>query len=154
MTKNRGFTLLEMIVTLSLVAILFVSMGSTKFNALKAYKIRAAASSLKKTIHYAYSLSVFNQKKYCVNLNTEINKYSILNYSEKKQVGKMKKLPANIEFSKIVVAGQECKKGTGNIKINFYPQGYCDSALIHIRDASNRSRMLEISSLGGKVIIQ
>lgn len=148
----RGFTLFEMIVTLCLASIIIISLGSVRADWGGSFRITSEAAGIRRMMQYAYQTALFKRKDMQVVINREEKSCSIRDKDGPEKGLKMKYLPNEMHFSNIRIAGLDHSEQM--IRIGFYSSGYCDAALIEIKDLKGRMKILEISSLGGKMEIR
>ena len=137
--KNKGFTLIELIVVISIISLLFAfSLPKFRVNksrasvasieawlSLKTKELKTKASS-KKTF-YAINIDTFSNSLWTTT-ETKINED---NFDTKKE--NVLKLPKNIRITEVRIL-RDALTFSDVYKIFFYPGGYSDKAIIHIQD--------------------
>lgn len=154
----RGFTLIELLVTLSIIGILSL-MLLPRLPDLSASRLKSTARRLAGTISYVYDRAAASKLVYRLTIDLDKRKYyvSLLNTDrrfEKTELtfAKETTLPDKIVFTEARTATQGVVK-SGKAVIHFFPSGFSDLSVIHLKDSNKNEMTLMVHPLTGRVKI-
>ncbi len=160
-----GFTLLELIVVLTILAAMTAAVMPVYQSTFRSTKTEDAIQDFYATLQYAESISISEAAEYRVYLNTEENAYWVAKFVGRDEEGPMYELvddayrqltylPAGLSFKKPKAAEDE--KLDETYYISFHPSGACDYATVYIEKEGMRFRHYEIQTRGraGRMVIE
>lgn len=159
--KARGFTLLELLVVLGIIAIVSAMVVPRFGGALHGTAHKTAAKRVAATLRYARSRAVAQGIAYVVVFNLDSDSLSI--EGEKPAAGdddsrndeeesdiKTYVLPARVSFAKIV-QGESDDVEEGTVRVEFYPSGASSGGEIWIRGGRESFYVLTVNFITGVV---
>ncbi len=162
-TCSRGVTLLELIVVVTILAIMFGVMTPLFRNSYTNLRIRSAYKDINAGIRHAQERAIMEEREFRVNFDERENTYW-LSYREDPlefpatfvnldtDAGRQRTLPEGISFWNIK-ASRDSKTRTDYV--TFYPNGAVDEARLRLRDdVRHRSFIIETGTDEGMVIIK
>ncbi len=139
--KNNGFTLIELIVVISLISLMF-------FFAIPRIPVDALSDNTRKVSRWIMlnvsalkEKAVHDQKRYVLNLSLDSNRLwvtsEIMSEEELEEAAAIGyNLPEDIKLLDVEYPDKE-KISVGQAHIYFYKKGYSDKAIIHITNNDN-----------------
>jgi prepilin-type N-terminal cleavage/methylation domain-containing protein len=160
---DGGFTLLELIVVVTLLALISVAVMPVYVGAMNATAVRNAQSDLLATLRFIQEVAVKESREYRLYLSEKEGKYWVMRLAglednEKQfeeveeEYGKEKTLPEGLVITRIKAR----KDGNAHF-IACLPNGASDQATIALRDEKRRGRAtitIEVKGVLGKVGIK
>jgi len=137
---TAGFTLLELLVVLALVAVLTASVLSLVRPGSETGRLKLAASDLATDLRLAHSLATEEQRPVALRLDPAGHFWEFGGR-------RGRKLPASIAISMIASAD-----GNTASEVRFFPDGSSSGAIIQLRQGASVSRMV-VDWLTGRVSI-
>jgi general secretion pathway protein H len=142
--KNRGFTLLELIIVLLLIFII-LGLASLYFSTfLASARLQATARDLSTTLKQARSLSKIHEGKQVVAFDLEGRSYGIEGRS-------LKKIPAGIDFKIIEPGGGEIQSGQYRL---VFESDYGTEGPVFLLSSRKRTVTVQLDPLLGSVVIR
>ena len=159
-----GFTLLELIVVLALIAVITASIVPVYVRAMNGIRMRSAQNGLIGTLRFIQELSVRESREYRLYVDAKKGTYWVKRL-EKVEKGEKKFEPvaeawgAETELpAQFVITSVKARKERGEkaLFIACQPNGASDQATISIRDDHARGRNIKIIVLGpmGKIEVK
>jgi general secretion pathway protein H len=141
MRSNAGFTLLELIVVLGIVALGYASVGVNFSAGNDAMELKAAARDLSSGLRYVRSQAMISHTQTTLNFNLSNNSYSLTGQN------KIYEIPENIDVT-INTAQDELHDGTAHLR--FFPDGSSIGGRITL-EKNKLSQEININWLTGHV---
>lgn len=135
---NHGFTLIELVVVISLVSILlFFSIPRLDISLFKD-RNRELSAWIILTVRSLKEVSFREQQTYAMALDFDNNRMWVASADavDEAPAENKQSLPKGFRLLGLAYPEQD-KIITGVAKIHFYPMGYSDAALIHVEDNNN-----------------
>ncbi len=150
LTPSPGFTLLECTVVLFIIGLLVV-MAVPQLGDLDGARLESSARRLAALVRYLNGEAAFKSQLYRLNYDLEQQTYwvTILTATrntpeflpDSSPLARPVQLSPNVTFVDVRVPSAG-RVRTGQVYTHFYPQGYTDPTIIHLRD--QRSRVVTI----------
>ncbi len=157
--NNRGFTLIELIVVVSLLSIVLMVTVPSFQGSITGDGTQKTSRWIIANIQALKVKAVREQKVYILDTRIDANKLVILNESmDEEQMQRADEngfsLPDNIQIADVQFPDTE-KTASGSAKIRFDPAGYSDKAIIHIKtDSGDRTSYLIEPFLPGVKLVK
>ncbi len=139
--RARGFTLIELIVVLMLVALVITVAAVSLTRGLSGAKVRAAGQDLVAALRYTRAQAIVTHKQQALELDVEKRSYTA---PKRKEV----QLPKDMELRLLTAAEEQTGETTGRVR--FYPDGSSTGGRIKLV-AGARAWDVEIAWLTGEV---
>jgi len=162
-TCSSGMTLLELMVVVTILAIMFGVMTPLFRSSYTNLRIRSAYKDITASIRHAQERAIMEEREFRVNFNGRENTYW-LSYREDPMefparfvnldtdAGRPRSLPEGVSFWN-VKASRDSKTRTDYV--TFYPNGAVDESRLRLRDdVRHRSFIIETGTDEGMVIIK
>ena len=143
--RDRGFTLLELLVVLAVLSLVLAIGVPRLINALPGVDTRRAASDLAATLKDTRFLAIRRNLETAVVLDPTGRRYAVAGDRE------VHSLPAGLQVS-MTVAG-EVQDGSGAGRISFYPDGSSSGGRISLRQGG-QTYQVDVDWLTGRVRLQ
>ncbi len=143
--RNRGFTLLELLVVLLIVSLLIAVVPPLFSGAVPGTKLKAAARDLAVALRLARNQSITHNVETQVHLNLESPAYSIGNQEPHP-------LPAGVELEVVSAPGQSVVPTTRHV-VRFFSDGSSSGTLLTL-SRGKLSYRLQVGWLTGRVTIE
>jgi len=155
--QSRGFSLLELMVVLSLLALITAAIVPVYSNSVGGIQARNARNDLVSIILFCQELAVRESREYRVCIDPRENAFWVMRLAgvednEKifedveEDWGAYQYLPEYMGFGRISARRD---REIGGFHIACYPNGASDRARIELRDTRERRRAYTIETLGG-----
>jgi general secretion pathway protein H len=161
-TPSDGFTLLELTVVLFVIGLL-VAVLVPRFGDLSGARLESSARRLATLVRYLNGEAAFRSQLYRLNydLDRQIYWVTVLTASrdateflpDSSPLARPVQLPAHVAFADVRVPNAG-RVSTGRVYTHFYPQGYTDPTIIHLRDQRSRIITVMIPPLPAEVRVQ
>ena len=155
----RGFTLLELTVVLFIIGLL-VAVLVPRLGTLSGARLDTSARRLAAAVRYLHGEAAFRSQLYRLNYDLDRQTYWVTvltptnNTAEflpdQSPLSRPVQLPPSISFADVRVPSVG-RVSTGRVYTHFYPQGYTDPTIIHLRDQSSRVVTVTIPPLPAEV---
>jgi prepilin-type N-terminal cleavage/methylation domain-containing protein len=161
---TRGFTLLELMVVVVLIGTV-ASIALPKFKDLFEVNLKSSMRRMAGTVKFCFHEAIIKQATIRLTFDVLSGTYtptvlatnSTNNTGEfvsaTSQLAKPQTLPNGIFFQDIITPRSAQKTEDGQTFIMFYPTGYAEKAVIHLRDSYGRQYTLLVKPLTGGVRI-
>jgi prepilin-type N-terminal cleavage/methylation domain-containing protein len=157
-TSDKGFTLIELIVVIALIAIFF-SFAIPKLGDVTEADLRRNIRHLTGTISYLRDEAMMKKREFRLNYNIAMNEYwatEVVKSGTQAEVKRLEtvfvnknKLHGDIRFKDIAIPGHQ-----GSVEeffTQFYPNGWVEKTVIHLQKGDDKYYTLIIMPLTGKV---
>ena len=141
--SNRGFTLIELAVVIAIIGMMLF-FAAPRFDGSRVDDINGVSRWIMANVTHLKTRAMEDRNLYALTVELDANAFSITrettdekDFPDREPSVKTFQLPADIQLLDV----EYPLKGvvsTGKTDINFYPKGYSDKAIIHIRDEDNR----------------
>jgi len=150
-TGSRGFVLIELLVVVTILAIMFGTMTPLFRNSYTNLSIRNAYKDIAATVRHAQERAIMEEREFRVNFDEREGMYWLSYRDDPMQFpakfvtldtdeGAPRLLPEGVAFRNIVAKRD---KETRAHYITFYPSGTADKATVRLRDTRYRSFIIE-----------
>jgi len=161
-TPNTGFTLLELTVVLFIIGLL-AAVLAPRLGDLSGARLDANARRLAAVVRYLHGEAAFRSQLYRLNYDLDQRTYwvTVLTATrttaeflpDSSPLARPVQLPPSIAFADVRVPSVGLVS-TGRVYTHFYPQGYTDPTIIHLRDQYSRFVTITIPPLPAEVGVQ
>jgi len=141
--QQRGFSLIEMIAVIVLVAIVATLVSFSFSKSLSSAKIQAASRDLVAALRYTRGQAIVKGKEMAMELNLENNSYQAPSKA-------LVQLPKNMEL-RLLTASQELTSESSG-RIRFYPDGSSTGGHISVITGEREWR-INVNWLTGEVVL-
>ncbi len=159
--RSSGFTLLELSLVLFIIGLL-VTVLVPRLGGLESARLEASAKRLAALVRYLSGEAAFRGQTYRIQYDLDQQRYGvqILTPSQEMKtfvadespMAQPVQLPPNITFADIRVPSIG-RVNTGQVFTHFYPQGYTDPTVIHLRDQQSRTITVIIPPITGEAAV-
>lgn len=143
--KTKGFTLLEVMVVLVIMALILVIVPPFLPNVMASTHVKSAARELAANLKHARSQAIDHQQESVLIVNVDEKKYTLDNKS------KILKLPTDASLSLITAKSEQLDENEGQIR--FFPDGSSTGGQIKLSHAKHEITV-DVHWLTGKVKIE
>jgi len=161
--SDRGFTLLELMVVIVLMATIAM-IAIPRFKSLFEVNLKSSMRQLAGTIKFCFNEAIIKQSTIRLNFDVETGMYyhSTLITSADSSLGEFVPMPSSVSeqktlpdgvFFEDIITPRSYEKEEDEAYIMFYPTGYAEKAVIHIKDADENQYTLLVKPLTGGVKI-
>ena len=160
-----GFTLLELSVVIFIIGLL-VTIALPRFGSIGRARLESSAKRLASLVRYLGGEAAFKSQLYRLHYDLDQHAYWVSVFiAEQNPQNQLTRgefiddpdpltqrvqLPPTITFADVRVPGIG-RVSRGNVYTHFYPQGYTDPTVIHLRDQEARVMTVSIPPLTGEV---
>lgn len=158
---SKGFTLLELSLVLFIIGLL-VTVLVPRLGGLESARLEASAKRLAALVRYLSGEAAFRGQTYRIQYDLDQHRYGVQMLTpsqetktfvaDKSPMAQSVQLPTNITFADIRVPGIG-RVNTGQVFTHFYPQGYTDPTVIHLRDQQSRTITVIIPPITGEAAV-
>lgn len=157
----KGFTLLELSLVLFIIGLL-VTVLVPRLGGLESARLDASAKRLAALVRYLSGEAAFRGQTYRIHYDLDQQRYGvqILTPSQATKtfvaddspLSQSVQLPPNVTFADIRVPSIG-RVSAGQVFTHFYPQGYTDPTVIHLRDQQSRTMTVIIPPITGEAAV-
>jgi prepilin-type N-terminal cleavage/methylation domain-containing protein len=158
----KGFTLLELTVTLFIIGLLAIVLVP-RLGDLGGARLDAHARRLAALARYLHGEAAFRSQVYRLNYDLDQRTYWVTVLTtvrdsaeflpDSSPLARPVQLPPNVTFADVRIPSVGLVS-TGRVYTHFYPQGYTDPTIIHLRDQQARFVTIIIPPLPAEVGVQ
>ena len=145
MTRQRGFTLLEIIVVLAIGAVVYALILSAPLGKASAADLKAAARTVASGLRQAQSTAMATRRDAVLTIDVESREFVTSLET------KPRKLPDNVELKLYAAQSEVTSERRGSIR--FYPDGSSTGGRITVA-SGERKYLVDVDWLTGRVSIQ
>lgn len=145
MRKCRGFTLLEVMVVLVIMALIMLIVPPFLPNVMASTQVKSAARELAASLKYARSQAINHQQETTLIVNVDEKSYTF------NKISKTLTLPDMVSLSLITAKSEQLSETAGQIR--FFPDGSSTGGQIKLAYA-DRNYTIDVHWLTGKVKIE
>lgn len=124
--SQKGFTLMELLLVLTITALLLAVAPAMIQKAFPTLKLKAATRDLVQEIRYIQNAAIINGQTADIQFDVEQGKYR----SDLVNAGEIRSLPAGLHFS--IAQNQRRLLNSGPTRFTFYPDGSSSGGEIHL----------------------
>jgi len=155
--RGRGFTLLELIVVMALIAVISAAVVPVYGRSMSAIQLRNVRNDFVSLVSFVQEKAVAESKEYRVCIDSRDNVYWVMvlaGYDDRNEkvfkpveaeYGVEKALPEGYVIERVDARKD---RETGARYIGCYPNGACDEVDVTFRDQRNRRRTFKVTTLG------
>ncbi len=138
----RGFTLIELVAVIAIIGMMLF-FATPRFDSSRADDLKGVSRWIIINVAHYKTRALEEQTPYVLTVELDANAFSINRKApdeeslEQNTPVKTFQLPADIQLVDVEYPGKGVVS-MGKTDISFYPKGYSDKAVIHIRDEDNR----------------
>lgn len=157
-TPNAGFTLLELSLVLFILGLL-VTVLLPRFGDMGSARLESSARRLAALARYLNGEAAFSGQVYRIRYDLGEQTYAVQVLVPSREatefvadpspMSQPVKLPPGIAFADVRVS-QAGRMNTGQVFTHFYPQGYVDPTVVHLRDQRERMMTVMIPPITGE----
>lgn len=156
--RSGGFTLIELVIVIAIIGVL-AGMLVPRLPDITAARLKSSSRKLSGVISYLYDRAAATQIVLRLTFDMEKNEYyiSLLNTDNQFEetsftFARRTSLPDSVKVSETRTSAQG-RINKGKAFVHFFPSGYVERAVIHLKDDSDREMTLITSPLTGRVRI-
>ncbi len=148
-SKNRGFTLLELIVVLVIISLTSALALPQLTGALSGTNLKTAAKKIAASLRYARSRAVSEKIIYVAILDTDKNRLMLMSPSkaDNSDEAKVYVLPEGLRLK----SGTEREKDRKEFRIAFYPSGSSTGGKVIVTDERGKKYIIRVDFITGTV---
>lgn len=159
--RPSGFTLLELSLTLFLIGLLVIILVP-RLGGLDRARLETSAQRLAALVRYLHGEAAFRGQVYRIRYDLDQQRYGVqvltpsretkTFVADESSLSLPVQLPTNISFADIRVPSVGLVN-TGQVFTHFYPQGYTDPTVIHLRDHQSRMMTVIVLPITGEAMV-
>jgi prepilin-type N-terminal cleavage/methylation domain-containing protein len=155
-SRERGFTLIELSIVILILAIV-ARFAIPKIRSITGAELRATTRRLAYTTRYLYEEAALSGAMFTLYLDLDRQEYWIERadpqtgetVEEADVLARRVRLPPDVHIVDVGVPGAETRSA-GIVPTRFFPEGYADGSVIHLRDSDGHAYTLQIDPLRGR----
>jgi prepilin-type N-terminal cleavage/methylation domain-containing protein len=158
LSPNAGFTLLELSLVLFIIGLL-VTILLPRFGDMGTARLESSARRLASLVRYLNGEAAFSGQVYRIRYDLNEQGYAVQILvpsrgttefvADSSPMSQPVRLPSGITFADVRVA-QAGRMNSGQVFTHFYPQGYVDPTIVHLRDQQERNMTVMIPPITGE----
>ena len=156
--RSSGFTLLELSLVLFIIGLL-VTVVVPRLGGFEHARLDTSAKRLAALVRYLHGEAAFRGQTYRIQYDLDQHRYGVqvltpsqatkTFVADESPLSQTVQLPTNVTFADIRVPSIG-RVQTGQVFTHFYPQGYTDPTVIHLRDQQSRTVTVIIPPITGE----
>lgn len=154
----RGFTLVELTIVILIIAIV-LAFSIPRLGHVTGYNLNVGSRRLSGTVKYLFHRATVTRTIYRLNYDLKANEYYVTYQDENLEfvsdpsaLARRVKLPRDVSFEDIVILGRG-KFDEEEVHTHFFPKGWVEETLIHLKDTRGRRASIHILPLSARVKI-
>jgi general secretion pathway protein H len=154
----KAFTLVEITIVILIMGIL-LALSVPRLGSLTGHNLRVSCRRLSGTARFLFHRATVRRTIYRLNFDLKANEYWITYQDEDLEfvtdsstLARKVRLPKDVTFEDIVIIGRG-KFDVGDVKTHFFPKGWVEETLVHLKDARGRQASIHILPLSARVKI-
>ncbi len=154
----RGFTLVELAIVILIIAIV-LGFSIPRLGHLTGHNLNVGCRRLSGTVKYLFHRATVTRTIYRLNYDLKANEYYVTYQDENLEfvsdpsaLARKVKLPRDVVFEDIVILGRG-KFDENEVHTHFFPKGWVEETLVHLKDARGRRASIHILPLSARVKI-
>ncbi|MBM4259660.1 MAG: prepilin-type N-terminal cleavage/methylation domain-containing protein [Deltaproteobacteria bacterium] len=157
----KGFTLLELSLTLFIIGLLVTAL-LPRFGDIGGARLENSARRLAALVRYVNGEAAFSGRVYRIRYDLREQSYAVQVLvpsrgatefvADPSPMSQPVRLPSGIAFADVHIA-QAGRLNTGQVFTHFYPHGYVDPTVVHLRDQRDRTMTVMIPPVTGEARI-
>jgi len=154
----RGFTLLELTMVILIIGIL-LAFSIPRLGQLTRHNLDVGCRRLSGTAKYLFHRATVRRTIYRLNYDLKANEYWVTYRDENLEfvrdssvLARKVRLPKDVSFEDIVIPGRG-KFKEGEVQTHFFPKGWVEETLVHLKDARGRQASIHILPLSARIKI-
>lgn len=160
-SRSSGFTLLELSLVLFIIGLL-VTVLVPRLGGLEHARLDASAKRLAALVRYLHGEAAFRGQTYRIQYDLDQHRYGVqvltpsqatkTFVADESPLSQTVQLPTNVTFADIRVPSVG-RVRAGQVFTHFYPQGYTDPTVVHLRDQQSRTMTVIIPPITGEAAV-
>ena len=160
-SRSPGFTLLELSLALFIIGIL-VTVVVPRLGGIERARLETSAQRLAALVRYLNGEAAFRGRTYRIHYDLDQHRYGVQVLTptqgtktfavDESPLSRVVQLPTSITFADIRVPSVGYVRA-GHVFTHFYPQGYTDPTVIHLRDRQLRMMTVIIPPITGEAAV-
>jgi type II secretion system protein H len=160
-SRSSGFTLLELSLVLFIIGLL-VTVLVPRLGGLERARLETSAQRLAALVRYLNGEAAFRGRTYRIQYDLDQHHYGVqvltpsqetkTFVADESPLSQFVHLPSNITFADIRVPSVG-RVSSGRVFTHFYPQGYTDPTVVHLRDQQLRTMTVIIPPITGEATV-
>lgn len=153
-----GFTLIEITLVILIMGIL-LALSIPRLGSLTGHNLKVSCRRLSATAKHLFHRSTVKRTIYRLNYDLKRNEYWITYRDETLEfvgdsspLSRRVRLPKDVYFEDITIVGRG-KFFEGEVQTHFFPKGWVDETLVHLKDARGRQASIHILPLSARTKI-
>jgi prepilin-type N-terminal cleavage/methylation domain-containing protein len=155
-SRERGFTLIELSIVILILAIV-ARFAIPKIRSITGAELGATTRRLAQTTHYLYEEAALSGATYTLYLDLDRQEYWVEradpltgeSVEDADLLARRVRLPPDVRIADVGVPGA-ASRSAGVVPTRFFPEGYADGSVIHLRDSEGHAYTLQIDPLRGR----
>lgn len=160
-SRSSGFTLLELALVLFIIGLL-VTVLVPRLGGLNRARLETSAQRIAALVRYLNGEAAFSGRVYRIRYDLDQHRYAVqvltpstetkTFVADESPLARPVQLPTSITFADIRVPSVG-RVSTGHVFTHFYPQGYTDPTVIHLRDQQLRVMTVIVPPITGEATV-
>ena len=160
-SRSNGFTLLELALVIFIIGLL-ATVILPRFGDFGHARLESSAQRLAALVRYLNGEAAFTGKVYRLSYDLEHQRYAVQVLipmtaraefvEDDDPLSQPTQLPAQISFADVRVPSVG-RTNSGQVFTHFYPQGYTDPTVVHLRDQQERVMTVMIPPIAGEAMV-
>ncbi len=138
--QNKGFTLIEILLTITILSIVMAVSVPNLMRGLTTMHIRQACDQILNDVRYAQAMAIAHQDIYTITFDAVAHNYQVTHVTSQGSLKKLKHIPSSIDMDSDVIS------------IQCYPDGQIDKITLKLSDGK-QTRILSTAYQRGVMIV-